>query len=295
MHKMLSAAMVIGVAAYFAAPALGQSVAQTGGGHNHDPGAPMPQSSAASWTTYPVIAPVKGRFSRSAKRVALKNIKADHLDVWRSLAAADTDKSKTSITAENGVYAVKSDGMGGYSVIVARQETPEEVLSAASTVYFSMPAPAPRAMLALVKSELEVTPDPLPREHQHFQENTGWGFIVRFNGQPLAKKEVHFQTAYGTKRQLLTDEKGKVLITFPEDFPDKQDDHNNNHGRRYAPFVVATSHADNGRHYTSAFNDLYAPGPYKDKSVWAGYGFLALGMISALPLLHRKRKKGAIQ
>ena len=57
----------------------------------------------------------------------------------------------------------------------------------ASTVWYaSNPGPAPSEWLARVRSELEIVPDPLPREHAHYRESEKWRFIVRYAGQPLA-------------------------------------------------------------------------------------------------------------
>ncbi len=260
------------------------------GGHNH-----APPTVETSWSTFPLIEPVKGRFSRSEKRVLLNNFESESLEVWASLEGQDLKKAKTisHLQKEGNIFSIQGAGMGGYRYLSAQQKVGDQIISGASTIYFSMPSPAPREMLALPKSKLEVLPVILPREHQHFQENTDWSFMVRFDGVPLSQVKVNFETQNGEKQQFVTDNQGQVKIRFPQDFPEAPIDHGKGHGRRYAQFVVAATHQDNGVKYTSAFNDQYAPGPFSQKSVWAGLGFMVLGMAGALPLWRRKNKKGA--
>jgi len=262
-----------------------------GRGHHNAP----PTTTSAPWTEFPVIEPVKGRFSRSAKKVRASNINAESISIWTSVEGDELQKAKATAQREEGgnSFAVPANGIGGYRYLVAQQETANQVISAATTTYFSMPSPAPREMLALSKSKLEVLPVDLPREHQHFQENTTWSFMVRFEGKPIQGSKVSFETKNGTKQEFETDHEGKFKIKFPEDFPKPKNDTASGHGRRYAQFVIATQHSANGSDYISAFNDQYAPGPYSQKSVWAGLGFMVLGMVGALPLWRRKNKQGA--
>jgi len=267
--------------------------AQSGNSDEHNHSAPTPLNK--SWSSFPLIEPVKGRFSRSEKRVRLSNFEANGLDIWASMEGKNLEKAKTTAQPQNegNIFAVKANGFGGYRYLVAQHQTGNQVTSGATTTYFSMPSPSPKEMLSVAKSKLEVLPVILPREHGHFQENTEWAFIVRYDGVPLVDKTINFATQNGAKNQFSTDQKGQVKITFPQDFPKAETSHGNGHGRRYAQFVVSATHQDDGITYTSAFNDQYAPGPFSQKSVWAGVGFMALGMAGALPLWRRKNKKGA--
>ena len=61
----------------------------------------------------------------------------------------------------------------------------------ASTAYvFRQPRPGADQMLLEQKHELEIIPQPLPREHGSWRESEKWQFLLRFNGQPLANKAV---------------------------------------------------------------------------------------------------------
>ena len=41
---------------------------------------------------------------------------------------------------------------------------------------------APTELLKEPRHELEIVPEPLPREHGSYRESEKWRFLVRFNG-----------------------------------------------------------------------------------------------------------------
>jgi hypothetical protein len=147
-------------------------------------------------------------------------------------------------------------------------------------------------LLLKQKSELEIIPQPLPREHGAWRESEKWQFLLRFNGQPLAKKEVRMETEFGTKTAFVSDEQGMVTVLFPRDFKPaekKPEQGGHDHGPRRAKFVLAVEHDDGGKHYLTAFNYTYSADAARGKNLLAGVGFGMFGMLLATPLLRRKK------
>ncbi len=68
------------------------------------------------------------------------------------------------------------------------------------------------------RHELEIVPDPLPREHGRYRESEKWRFLVRFNGQPLPGQPVTLETEFGTRTSFTTDAAGFATVLFPRDF-----------------------------------------------------------------------------
>ena len=110
---------------------------------------------------------------------------------------------------------------GNYHWVVARQEIPgavPEVRVASTAWYFSNPGPAPTELLRRSRHELEIIPDPLPREHGNYRESEKWRFLVRWQGRPLAGQPLTLETEFGSRTTAQTDDQGYATVLFPRDF-----------------------------------------------------------------------------
>jgi hypothetical protein len=261
-------------------------------GHGPRGGAPdSPARSTREWTRLPLIAPVMG--GRGVQRLGVKNIGVTTLDVYAPDGPSETRHRQVELGVDGAPVEPVSAQNGNYYWVSAREEQDQRVTVAATAVYFSNPGAAPTRMLLERRNELEIIPQPLPREHGSYRESEKWIFLLRYNGQPLANHEVKLETEFGSKSAFTSDAEGRVTVLFPYDFkaeePAKAD--GRHRGPRRARFVLAAQHEAEGRQYLSAFNYTYSPDATRGRSLGAGMGFLVLGMALAAPLWRRKADK----
>jgi len=260
--------------------------------HAHEAQRSAGQRASRDWTRYPLIAPVMApRGERAGNTLALKNLAAGVLDVY----APDGTRRQIPVTEEGARVEQATPKSGNYYWVSAREERENRVEVASTATYFSNPGAAPTALLLERKHELEIVPQPLPREHGAYRESEKWRFLLRFEGQPLAGKTLTLETEFGSRIAFTSDANGIATVLFPYDFkPDEPGKGGGGHGGpRRAKFVLAVEHEDGGKHYLSAFNYSYSPDAERGKNLWAGLSFGAFGMLLATPLLRRKTQSGA--
>jgi hypothetical protein len=278
----------------FAAAPEGKSPAGMSGGHDH---AAMMQGMGrpASWTLYPTLkARMSGESRETMKTVFMpQNIVAAEIDAWSN--NLKDEGAHRQLTIDMGGAMLDRSINGGFHWLSAREEQGGNV-RVASTVYYNgeRGAKNPIAMFMQQKHELEIIPQPFPREHSRYRANEDWKFLVRFNGQPLSGQKVQMETSNGSMAEFVSDAKGLLTIHVPDDFKAEEEKpaaggHNHGGGRRSADLVLATEHADGGKSYLTAFNSSYGPNAYDQRNLAMGVGFTLLGMLGAVPLL-RKRK-----
>jgi hypothetical protein len=286
------------------APAAAEAVRQHDQ-HDHAPAqaaapAGKPADSAVSqgkwqgreWTKYPLITPMMGRGGdRAVAKLAVKNFQPAELEVFAAEGPADRLRRQFPVTPEGTQIEAVTPKVGNYHWVSAREEVEGKVTVASTATYFSNPGEAPTALLLKQKYELEIIPQPLPREHGSYRESDKWKFLLRFNGQPLANKELKLETEFGTRTAFTSDANGMVTVLFPLDFKpaDPAKAHDQHMGPRKGKFVLAAEHDEGGKHYLTAFNYAYAPDAATGKSLMAGAGFGVFGMLLAAPLLRRKK------
>ncbi len=265
-----------------------------GAGSTEQPGtAGQGKRQGRDWTKYPLITPVmrKGERDRMSTGLVEKNIETDSFEVFAPDASVADARRKVPVEAEGTVIKALPK-LGNYYWVTARQETEGQVTVASTPYYFGEPGPAPTRLLLEQKYELEIIPQPLPREHGAWRESEKWQFLLRFNGQPLANKALRMETEFGTKTAFTSDEQGRVSVLFPRDFKPiekKPEQGVHSHGPRRAKFVLAAEHEDGGKHYLTAFNYTYSADVDRNRDLLAGVGFGVFGMLLAAPLLRRKK------
>jgi hypothetical protein len=268
--------------------------AQPSAGSAEQPGASgQGKRQGRDWTKYPMITPVmrKGERDRMSTGLTEKNIVTDFFEVFAPDSSVADARRKVPVEPE-GTVVKALPKLGNYYWVTARQETEGQVTIASTPYYFGEPGPAPTRLLLEQKYELEIIPQPLPREHGAWRESEKWQFLLRFNGQPLANKALRMETEFGTKTAFISDEQGRVSVLFPRDFKPvekKPEQGGHSHGPRRAKFVLAAEHEDGGKHYLTAFNYTYSADVDRNRDLLAGVGFGVFGMLLAAPLLRRKK------
>lgn len=247
---------------------------------------------AGAFSALPMIVPA-GRGDRGKAVYCLANLGAGEIEV-RSGADASGSPGWT-VPVRGAGFTLAARKLGNYHWLQAREETPEGIVTAATVHYFANPGPAPTALLARPKAELEIVPQPLPREHWRYRSGETWAFLVRFRGRPLPGAKLRLETSGGTQQVFGADADGVVRVTFPDDIRSGPGSTRGGHAHGRGGenrFVLAVGHTDpQGRYYLSGFNYRYSGPATEGRSGLAGAGFLFLGGLAGLPLVLARRKE----
>lgn len=245
---------------------------------------PAADAGEPEWTKLPTLsAALRGR---TGAQISVFNGAAGEV------AALAPDGTTTTLPLAAGTASYKP-ATGNYHLLTAVDACDVHVATAATAVYFPNPGRAPTDILAAPRQGLTIVPERLPREHSAYRAGETWRFVVTMDGQPFPGAKVRFETANGSRIELVSDVDGTVDVTFPEDFPPRDQRPPEAHGRPVtADFVVAATFQTGTVQHIGAFNYSYRPGAYDGASLAMGAGFALLGMVAAAPLL-RRRKGGA--
>lgn len=272
-------------------PALAAEPASATMAAGHDHAAMQSMARPKAWTSFPLLKIKRSGATRDTT-VVPQNIVVPHVDAYSNrLDGADAHRQ---LPMDLGGAKLGASSSGGFHMLTAREESAEGVRVASTVYYFGeRGAKNPTAMFMQQKNELEIIPQPHPREHSRYRANENWRFLVRFNGQPLPNHKVILQTSNGSKVELSSDAQGMLQVQIPDDFkPIKEEDTGHNHGmmRRGAELVLATERVESGKTYLTAFNTSYGPDAYEGRSLAMGIGFMLLGMAGAAPLLRQRKQ-----
>jgi hypothetical protein len=247
------------------------------------------------WTRLPILSPVMSRGSeRGVAALRPIGIEAAEVTVFAPGGTDDRARVAYPVGPEAAKIESASPKIGNYHWVTARQESETEVRVASTAWYFGNPGPAPTELLKLPKHELEIVPQPLPREHSSYREAEEWRFQVRWQGAPLAGKTLTMESEFGSRSSFVTDERGAATVLLPRDFREQKGKGGDEGmmGPRRAKFVLGVEHDADGRHYLTAFNYTYSPDHERTRSLGWGAAFGVIGMVAALPLLRRRTPAG---
>ncbi|QID19001.1 hypothetical protein G3580_16075 [Nitrogeniibacter mangrovi] len=254
--------------------------------HAHG-GAPV-DAPAGDWSHAPRLLPAGG--GRGEVMLRLADLQATELTVFAPGATGGTPVRRVPVAAGRAGITPAAPMLGNYHWVQARDTTGGTIRVATTAVYFANPGPAPTALLAESRSELEIVPTPLPREHAHYREGERWRFVVRWQGRPLAGQPVTMETSRGSRARAISAADGQVVFIFPRDV-DPGDRDAGGPGRPGAVFVLWTERRLDGVHYLTSFTGRYSPEPGRTRSLPWGTGFALFGMVLALPLLRRRETR----
>ena len=247
----------------------------------------------AAWTAFPMLKIRMGGESRERRMVTIvpQGIVAGSVDAYSN--NAEDARGHRQLPLEMAGARLDKPESGGFHWLAAREEQSGEGRGASTVQFFSdRGGKNPAAMFMQQKHELEIIPQPYPREHSRYRANEDWKFLVRFNSKPLANQKVLMETMNGTRAELVSDARGVIMVRIPDDFKaeePKKTAGGHDHGRRSSDFVLATEHAEGGKNYLTAFNASYGTDAFYQRSLAMGLGFTLLGMIGAVPLLRQRK------
>ncbi|MDP4029245.1 MAG: hypothetical protein Q8P42_09830 [Gallionella sp.] len=247
----------------------------------------------AAWTAFPTLKTKTGGESRERRvaHVVPQNIVAGSIDAYSN--NVEDAKGHRQLPLEMSGAKLDKPENGGFHWLTAREEQADKVRVASTVQFFSeRGAQNPTALFMRQKYELEIIPQPYPREHSRYRANENWQFLLRFNGKPLAGQWVRLETQNGTRFDFASDAQGVVTVGIPDDFKkaaQKKTAGAHDHGRLSADFVLATEYAEGGKTYLTAFNASYGADAFYQRNLAMGLGFTLLGMIGAAPLLRQRK------
>ncbi len=189
------------------------------------------------------------------------------------------DLSTLPLTITSGEIKLPKTGVDNYHVVVAEQQINNLKKTFIRYIYrHGKPSGHSTSKVVLAnKAELEIIPDPVPREHNRYYSMQGWSFIVHFQGQPLSSHPVELKTENGSLLQQNTDNQGKVTFVLPDDFPNvtpgKRD-------KRSATMTISTQHQSGSQQWQTQLAADYAINESYWRSTNWGIITMIIGLIS---------------
>ena len=230
----------------------------------------------------------QGHSGRKAKQFEVNNCdyEADTL-VYYLLPTLE----KKNLSFEHGLVSLPHTGMDNYHALVISQAKGNSVYSSIHYIYsHGKPSrTSPTKITQMQKSDLEIAPILLPREHDRYTGSDSYDFELRFKGKAVAQNSITFTTSNGTKESFQSDAKGSFRVTMPNDFKDVQ---NSRHKNKPAEFILAATYSDQNITYTTTLAMPYHVNPVDYwQSRELGLIILIIGLVLGLYLLRNINKK----
>jgi hypothetical protein len=210
-----------------------------------------------------------------------------------SVVLIKPDLSKEDLNLSDTTLNLPKTSVGGYYALVLNHRSDTQIDSALR--YLSMmgkPAKvSPTKLTALPKTDLEIVPNPLHREHDHYTASKSYRFLLHFQGKPLTNTTITMETRDTPAQTYTTDNTGEFLITLPNDFKNVQVGKSEN---KPSEFLIIAQHRDNNLTYKSTLTMPYSlnPNDYWQSQTY-GAGAIFIGFLGGLFLYRRSKKIGA--
>lgn len=235
-----------------------------GGGHQH-------HGHQAS-STRGQQAQSQSRRRGGPKKLRLLNGEGASVVLWRPDLSIDP-----LMPTEDGVVEFKPK-VDNYHAVVAERESGGVRRAAIRYEYLrGKPSPdSPSRLAAAYKTDLEIEPAPIPREHHRYMANKEWEFILRFQGKVLDGVPVVLETSHGSRVDVVTNEAGVARFTIPDDFTAVKAGRNNNPA---AEFTVFSKYETGGMAYETVLSAPYFVDPGHWESRALGWAMASLGLL----------------
>jgi len=229
-----------------------------------------------------------GHGGRKAKQFQINNLNSNaSIELFYLMPTLE----KKDLDLENGLISLPRTGMENYHALVVNQTLEKSVSSSVRYIY-SRGRPSkvsPTKITQLQKSELEIAPILLPKEHNNYEGSESYKFELRFKGNTLPQHTVTFTTNNGTKETFKSDEDGRFCVTMPNDFKDVKMKRRAN---RPAEFILSTVYENEGISYNSTLAMPYYVNPidYWQTQMLA-IALVFIGLILGIYMLRNINKK----
>ncbi len=204
------------------------------------------------------------------------------------------DLTYSSLPLDANTLTLPKLPSGGYYALVLNTQKDGNISSAIRYIsHMGRPAKvkiSPSKLTALSKSNFEIVPDPLHREHDHYTASKSYRFILMFEGHPLPATPLKFETQNGFFGSYTTDENGAVSLTLPNDFKNVRSERNAN---RPNEFLLTAAYQKGNTRYTTSLSMPYYVNPNDYwQSQKLGAGAVLLGFLGGM-MIYRRTQKGA--
>lgn len=229
--------------------------------------------------------PANAHHQRGAKSFQLENGDSATITLYKP------DLSTASLSSEMGNVIMPATGVNNYHALVAEKDWGDHKEAIIHYEYmFGRPShQSPAKLIEAEKTEFEIVPDPLPREHFRYQSMQEWGFLVRYKGEYLSNQPLTLITSHGTQQTLISDHNGRVSFQIPDDFPDLKAGIRD---KRIAQFTISSEYLkDNITYSTQLFAD-YHVNPSHWQSTQLGLLVLGIGFLAGGYLGQNIKRRG---
>lgn len=209
-----------------------------------------------------------------------------------SVTLIKSDLSKEDLNFSDNTINLPKATLGGYYAVVLQHSSDNQIDSAVR--YLSQEGRpsrvSPTKLTTLPKTDLEIVPNPLHREHDHYTASKSYSFLLHFQGKPLVNTNVTLQTHDTPAQIYTTDSTGAFSITLPNDFKNVQVGKNEN---KPSEFLIVAQHSDNNLTYKSSLTMPYSlnPNDYWQSQSY-GAGAIFIGFLGGLFLYRRTKIQG---
>jgi len=208
----------------------------------------------------------------AGKQLILKNGEGAVVKFWAP------DLSTTEVALEGNRFTTPKPAVDNYHALIAEQQIGNLKQAAIRYMYMrGKPSKeSPSKLAAAQKTELEIEPAPIPREHHRYMANKVWEFIVRFKGEPLSGIPVMLETSQGSRVEATSNDAGLVQFTIPDDFSEVKP------GRRKNPAAELSLFAEyktESAQYETTLSAAYHVDPDHWRSKGWGVAVAGLGLV----------------
>ncbi|MCW8908611.1 MAG: DUF4198 domain-containing protein [Sedimenticola sp.] len=224
---------------------------------------------------------------RGPKQLTLANADGALVTLWKP------DLDTRVLQPEMGVITIPPTGMDNYHAVIVERDwgDSKEAIIRYEYMRGKPSGESPSRLASAIKTELEIVPDPIPREHYRYYAGEEWSFILRYKDKPVRDREVVLETSNGSTLMSVSDQDGRLTFRIPDDFPNVV---KGERDRRSAEMFLSTSIEEGGVRYESMLTADYRMSPsHWQSTTWgvtvAGAGFLFGGFLTGFG---RRKKKG---
>lgn len=207
------------------------------------------------------------------KRIPLENAEGANVTLWKP------DLSTAPLTAHDGRVDLNPTGLDSYHAVVAERERAgvKETVIRYEYLNGRRTGRSPAELTAVAKTDFEIVPDPLPREHARYLTANPAAFLVRYRGAPLAGATVTLDTSHGSALEAVTGADGRVRFRLPDDFPEVKPGRANNPA---AELRISSTHRAGDRTYRTVLTAAYHVDPAHWQSFEGGLLIAAAGIVA---------------
>jgi len=187
-----------------------------------------------------------------------------------------------------GLVTLQPSGLLSYHLLLATRSSPgrEEVALRYHYLNGKPSDASPSLLVNSRKATLDIIPAPLTREHQRYQANGAYHYLLRYGDLPLANTEVRLTTSNGSVLSTTSDHRGRLSFTLPDDFPEVQAGRGAN---RPAEFLLSATHTQAGTQHLTTLSADYHADPAHWRSALGGWLALLGGFVGGLAVVQFSR------